>query len=405
MGMKRKLTKTGRYFTEKRTLATRFIGAPLPEPPPGRRPSVRLCMSGPTEKVKMSGAELAASFGPAVTSDALFFLDTSIYSTCTCKPLWDMILSKQVLITPMVWTELRPWLTNPHKNREIRAFVLDAVENQVAQAQQLVSAANLTTGQPIVRGNPEGLKRDRLSVHLNDSPLDKFCRTHAYEYYFRLLSLRKIMGPVITAAFERKHNRCPTTDEFTAAVQSQFGERGLQFAQKGKDDVGSPNMLTDEQTVVMAVFAAIMTGREVYIITMDTDLQDQFAKLFALIKEHYRAMLAAEIFATQRDKMAFRETPIEAASHTLNCWAESSILQLRLPELEFDVLPSTYRSTVVHCILLTSDVEKMSYSWFTIEADTARVLRTKAATNGLSTDRFGDRQLHDSHPTLVAGAA
>src|SRR5208282_619566 len=75
-------------------------------------------------------------------------------------------------------------------------------------------------------------------------------------------------------------------------------------------------------------------------------------------------------------------------------WAVSPILQLRMPETEFDVLPSAYRSTVAHCILLSSDFEKtpkMSYSCFTIEADTARVLRIKQATNGLSTDRFGDR--------------
>jgi hypothetical protein len=52
----------------------------------------------------------------------------------------------------------------------------------------------------------------------------------------------------------------------------------------------------------------------------------------------------------------------------------------------------------------------MSYSCFTIEADTARVLRIKAATNGLSTDRFGDRNctvrtqrlLPEQHEVIVS---
>jgi hypothetical protein len=299
----------------------------------------------------MSGAELAASFGPSVKSDAIVFLDTSIFSTCTSKPLWNLFLSRQVLITPMIWTELRPWLTNPHKNQEIRRVVLDSVGNQVALIKQLDLVAN-EASPPIVQDNAGILKRRRVSVCLDDSHLGKLCRAHAYDYYVRLLSLRKIMGPVIAEAFERKHKRPPSPDEFTATVQSQFGERGLQFARKGKDDSGSANMFTDEQTVVMAVLTAILTGCEVYIVTMDTDLPDQFGKLFLLIKEHYRAMLAAELFATQPEKMAFNETTIDDPSSMLNPWAVSSILQLRLPETEFNVLPSTYRSTVAHCILL-----------------------------------------------------
>ncbi|HEV3387087.1 MAG TPA: hypothetical protein VG097_19870 [Gemmata sp.] len=393
MGKKRNLTKTGRYFEEKKPLATRFMDRPLPEPTPGRLPFLRLYKTGPTEKVEMSGAELAASFGPSVKSNAIFFLDTSIFSTCTNKPLWNLFLSRQVLITPMVWTELLPWLKNPHKNQDIRKIVLDAVGNQLALINQLALASNRASP-PIVQINSVIPEHYRMSVCLDDSHMGKLCREHAYDYYFKLLSLRKIMGPVIAKALERQHNRPPTQDEFTAAVQSQFGERGLQFAQKGKKNIGSANLFSDEQTVVMAILTAILTGCEVYIVTMDTDLPEQFAKLFLLIKEHYRAMLAAELFATQPDKMPLKETSVDNTSPMLNAWVMSSILQLRLPETEFDVLPSTYRSTVVHCILLSSDFEKtpkMSYSCFTIEEDTSRVLRIKAATNGLSTNQFGDR--------------
>lgn len=143
----------------------------------------------------------------------------------------------------------------------------------------------------------------------------------------------------------------------------------------------------------MAVLTAILEGREVYIVTKDQDIPDQLAKLFLLIKEHYRAMLAAERYANDPGSMAFQEVAIRDVRPETNAWVGETILQLSLSEMEFDVLPREFRSVVVHCIHLSRDETApwVSYSSFTMDTQTARVLRVKAATGGLSTDRFGDR--------------
>ena len=149
--------------------------------------------------------------------------------------------------------------------------------------------------------------------------------------------------------------------------------------------------LADEQLVVMAMLTAILEGREVYIVTMDTDVPEQFGKLFLLIKEHYRAMLVAERHAEQSVNLGFRELPVGEAPNP-DFWTGPTILEARLPETEFDVLPKSFRSVVAHCILLGRGANPtVSYSWVTIDADTARVLQIKAATSGQSTDRFGER--------------
>ena len=380
------LTKTGRYFKEKQPLATRSVIVPPSRPRPGRMPFFgsisRLLKSGPTEKLDMSGAELAASLGPSVTPDAIFFLDTCIFSSCTSKPLWDLFLSRQILITPMVSVELRDWIENPHKNREIRDLVHESVKNQFSLGEK-ASGATPSPGSAKALGN--------LGIQVR-FPHERY-QQHGYEYYFKLLALRKFMGPIIAESMEQRLGRPPDRSEYVADTQRLLRERGLALADKGIEGMKSKCPLADEQTVVMGVLTAILEGREVYIVTTDHDIPEQFNKIFLHIKEHYRAMLAAELYAMQPDRMAFREVPVREDQSETHPWTGKSILELRLPENEFDVLPREFHSTVAHCMWLDPDETrpKFSYSCFTIETETARVLRVKATTGGLSTDRFGDR--------------
>jgi hypothetical protein len=382
MRKKRKLTITGRHFEEKQPLATRPFIIPPSNPVPGRMPFLRLHKTGPTEKMDMSGAELAESFGPSVTPDAIFFLDTCIFSSCESKPLWDLFRSRQILISQMVSTELHPWIKEPHRNQEIRNWVYESVKSQFALGEDAASANPSPESASVLRN---------LGIQIR-FPNERY-QQHGYEYYFKLLALRKFMGPIIAESMKQRLGRPPSRDEFAGETQRFVRERGLVLANKGIEGMNSPNLLTDEQTVVTAVLTAILEGREVYIVTTDHDIPEQFHKLYLLIKEHYRAMLAAELYAMHPDRMAFREVSVSGNLVESNPWEGTSILELRLPEIRFDVLPHEFRSTVVHCIWLDPDEKrpKFSYSCFTMDTEAARVLRVKAATGGLTTDRFGGR--------------
>jgi hypothetical protein len=375
-------TKTGRYFQERTPLAARSILLPPVAPELRRISSSRLCIYGPTDKLDMSSAEFAASIRPSVWQNAIFFLDTGIFSVCTCKALWDLFLSRQILISPMVFRELLPWIKDPHRNREIRDLVYASVQRQSA-LEQLASSESAAPGVVKVPGDA------RIEVRFPTELYEK----HAYEYYFRLLSLRKIIGTVIAKAFEQNEGRPPSDDEFMARAHPLVGERGLQLAKKGLSGMDSPNMLSDEQTVVLGMLTAIIEGREVYIVTRDTDIPEQFGKLSLLVKEHYRAMNAALRYATQPEAMQFREVVVIDEPLVGTPWTGESILELRIPEREFNVLPPRFRPVIVHCILLGGDerAPKVSYSCFTAETNAADVLRIKAATGGLSTDRFDGR--------------
>ena len=96
MAKKRNLTKTGRYFEQATPLAVRPFIPPSTSPKPGRLPFIRLHKMGPTEKLDLSGSDIAALIAPSLTANPVFFLDTSIFSSCTAKELWDLFLSYKI---------------------------------------------------------------------------------------------------------------------------------------------------------------------------------------------------------------------------------------------------------------------------------------------------------------------
>ena len=193
-------------------MAVRAAMLPKVQPKSGRLPFLRMHYAGPTPKVNVNDAEFAAQIGPTVAPDAAFFLDTSIFSTWRCGPLWDLFLSRKILIPPMIQRELLPWLKNPIENRTLRDLVYTSVMRQL----DLASDAEKATPSPVAAS-----VLATLAVQVR-FPNERY-QQHGYEYYYRLLALRKFMGPIIATALERQHDRPPTNDEFVAAVQSQFG--------------------------------------------------------------------------------------------------------------------------------------------------------------------------------------
>jgi hypothetical protein len=217
--------------------------------------------------------------------------------------------------------------------------------------------------------------------------------SHGYNYYHDLLALRKAMGPVAAAVLEKRFQRAPTRDEFVAEVQGNFGERGFLLARKGSEIAGSPNKTTDEHLLVTAILTAIMKGSEVFIVTRDTDVLEQYVKLLVLMKENYRAMLAAERYPASPETMAFREVTVENDGVHVPAFAGCSILQLETTDFEFNPLPSTFHFVNIYCWPIGGDPSRLkaTFSTFCAETEMSKMLKVKASTGGLNTNKFGDR--------------
>jgi hypothetical protein len=285
------MTVSSRFLNERPPLAARQTSPPRFDVPPNRAPIPRLAFR---EHAKMdwSTADLAHAIGVAALRDAVLFLDTNVFTTALDPLVWEAIYTKRVFVTPGVWKEIQPWLKTPFRNKLARDCVYAAVQKQVDWHAVAQRAASL-----------EEAEAELANIQVLF--LDESFSNHGYDYYLRLLALRKAVGPSAVSFLTTRLGRGPTNDEFLAEVQRRFGMRGLHMAKKGLKDSNSPNVLNDEQLVLMAILTAIMRGTEVLIITRDTDVLEQYYKALVLMKEHYRAMCVGELYGANPQRCHF----------------------------------------------------------------------------------------------------
>lgn len=254
----------------------------------------------------------------------------------------------------------------------MRNDVVAAVQRQVARG-----------------GNTQQAGKEKIEVLF----LDEQYISHGYDYYHDLLALRKAMGPIAAKVLQKRFQRAPTKDEFLAEVQGNFGERGFLLAKKGSDAASSPNRVIDEHLLVTAILTAILKGSEVIIVTRDTDVLEQYFKVLVLMKENYRAMLAAEQYAVSPASMNFREISVENDGLHVPAFSGNSILQLETTDSEFNPLPKSFHFVNVYCWLIGGDPSRLkaTFANFCAETEMSEMLRIKAATGGQNTDKFGKR--------------
>ena len=323
----------------------------------------------PSPKLDWATADFVSYINGALPN-AGFFLDTGVFIRKLDPAIWNALSMRRILITPGVCQELLPWLRDPFCNKAVRDAVAWAAKTEFDIPTQTRGAANVNV---------------RLLI-----PDDEFTR-HGYVYYLQLLALRKMMGPLASAVLTKKLGRAPTQEEFHAEVQSQFGERGYLLAKKGLEAQNSPNRLTDEHLVVTAMLTAILKGSEVVIVTRDPDVLEQYAKLCTLMKEHYRATLIAERYAANPAAYAFKDVPLH--ENLRACFSGNSVLEFETMDSEFNPFPRQFHFVMIYCLLVGGEPDnmKVTVSSFCAETEMAHALRLKAATNGLTTDKFGGR--------------
>lgn len=381
MPRKPKMTVTSRFFEERAPIASRNVPSPFPNPPPNREAIARLAFRGPSPKLDGTAAGLAHAIGVASLRNAILFLDTNIFTTDLDISAWDAFFTRQIFITPNVYWELRPWLKNPFCNKTVRDRVVEAIKHQV-------NSASSSQESP-----PFELSKSRDIPKIEVLFFNEDFTKHGYNYYLNLLALRKMIGPMTDLYLTKHLGHRPTKDQFMAEVQRNFGRRGFLLAKKGLEAANSPNKLTDEHLVVMAVLTAIMRGREAFIFTRDPDVLEQYYKLLCLMKEHYRSMLIAEKYAASPESMAFREVPIESDGVQPPKFSGSSVLEWEIADVDFNPLPKDFHFVNIYCFLLGGGPSEMKITecCFCAETEMAQMLKIKAITGGLSTDKFDGR--------------
>jgi hypothetical protein len=386
MPQKPNMSVTSRFQAEQRPLASRRIPSPFPNPPPNRSAIPRLSFDGPSPKMGCSAEDIARAIGVHSLTNAVIFPDTNVFSREMDMAIWDAFWKRRIRLTPLVFKELLPWLKTPFRNKSVRDRVRAELNTQIS--------LDASRNQHVFSLLPSEMSSLRV-LHLNND--DEFMR-HGYDYYFRLLCLRKLLGPIANGILRKKLGRTPTNDEFVAEVQKQFGPRGLLLAKKGLQCLDSTGKLSvmkmaDEQLVVMAVLTAITRGTEVFIVTRDPDVLEQYFKLLILIKEHYRSMLIADYYAAHPDRVAFKEVPIENDGTHVPPFMGGSVLRLETTDDNFNILPRQFHFACVYCFLLADGPTEMKLTQcsFCAETEMAEVLKVKARTGGLSTDKFDGR--------------
>jgi hypothetical protein len=131
----------------------------------------------------MSPKEFARSIIQSTPSNALLFCDTNLFTRAVDFAVWDAILTRKLIIPPLVWSELRPWISTPHHNQQIS---------------QLVDHAHR-----------EGhAKFEFLQIS------DEY-KEHGFQHYFSLLSYRKRWGVELYDQLRERLARAPTDPEFS----------------------------------------------------------------------------------------------------------------------------------------------------------------------------------------------
>jgi len=319
----------------------------------------RMTFFRPSEKRDMSPKEFANSIIECVPCNGLLFCDTNFFSRPVDFAVWDAILTRKLAIPPLVWSELRPWISNPHHNQQISQLVNHAYRNGHDKVEFL--------------------------------QISNEFKTHGFEHYLTLLSYRKRRGVELHQQLQARLGRTPTEQEFKAECQTHCGDRGNRLAYKGWQDRSKRNLLADEELVVLAVLSAILRGVDVAILSRDLDVEEQFLKLLAFLQHDYSAMLVAEKYASNPAALQFEPgnwPPF--AGHVQN--DEMLVWKTDFATVQ-GLKPAEYKTVHLQSVIVGDHAANLKVTPLSFCAETGleQLLAIKKRTRGLNTDKLAGR--------------
>ena len=216
--------------------------------------------------------------------------------------------------------------------------------------------------------------------------------------YVALLEARKRLLASRLLAFEREHGRPPNKEEHAAIVAQlrTFGARAAALARKDH----SPG-IADEALVVISVFVALLTKRDVLVIADDNDVLEQFYKFTSLLRRDYEAhRLATDLRDTPNRYGARLPIPETAPVASLTERHDSSFA-VQLPNDISFLIPSGYTTRAIQVVRPRDGGE--SILWCGIE-QMESLLRVQSET-GCNSDVFLPLNVYVDLPSLPGGAS
>ena len=341
------------------------------------RPSRRLTFSIPTPKLPTPSWDLAHRLRHFFPPNVIYFPDTNFFTKKISPLVWEAMLTKRIAITPMVAEELQPWLTTPFHNKWLRDIIIDARQR--------------TTGNSLERlalFNSSDLRHERI-IFLD---LDEHFLDYAYQYYFDLLSIRRLIGLEIAKELEAASGKPADEDTVNTELMRRYGDRGLRVGREAFAKAKSPTFLADEQMIVMAGLTAILSGHETALLTWDTAIQEQHHKLWQLIDADYVAHWSAEWAAQSTNIQEFQEVRLGDQPNTIIGGENLKMMAVYRDGWNQAVLPQTFHPVFAGCLLIGGETRQMVVTpyVFCAEKEIKQLLRIKVKTEGKNTDRFGD---------------
>lgn len=371
---KKNYSVTSRYFSEK---SPEFVHSAHDVIYLAGDPFRRLSFGPIRGKQPVTSWDLANWIDATLPDNTIFFPDTNFFSKEMSRLVLKALLRKRIAITPMVLQEIQPWLATPHHNRWLRDIVLEALRRR---PQDPISQ--------ILEFDPAASWHDRI-VFLDLTP---HFLEFGYQYYFNLLSLRRLISLEIATEMSVRSGMQADRADVIRELQRRYGDRGFRLAKEALERSNSPTFLADEQLVVMAAISAICTGHSTALLTWDTAIQEQFVKLDHLLVEDFVAHRAAEWAATGDNLREFREMKKEGSKTDICAGDSALVAEFYKEEFEAGILPKPFDPVRTSCIVIGGDATNMVCSrWgFCAERGMAQLLITKSQTGGKNTPHFGD---------------
>jgi hypothetical protein len=159
-------------------------------------------------QMRWTSQNLAKTIDLVPHPNVLFFLDTNFFTKAIDDVVWEALLKRDIVITPLVRQELQPWLDRPDCNTMMRDEVRLAVN------------------------------RGHRRVHMDY--VDEALLRHGFMYYLNLLRLRKIYGFGLAQDFKRRHGRKPSKGELYGMAAPSVKDRGKLIRGRVRRSAASP---------------------------------------------------------------------------------------------------------------------------------------------------------------------
>jgi len=290
--------------------------------------------------------------------EVAFFVDSSMWDLAMDPAVWKALLGRHdsVYVIPNVRMELADWVTR-HPT--------------------FVPAKALTAESSLVD----------YAVPFTEA--NKFGR-NALTYYVSLLQWRRRAASAVKLLKEQELGRIVSTEEVTAAVQRQLGQRGLLLVHKDGRRTAFDQWATDECLTYCAAEHGIRTGRPTVLLTKDHDILEQFYKLWWFLDTHYRAMLMADEYVA--DPFRHRHYPLPDVPMLEQAFdPKDGFLLDRGPSRMNAVLPDRFTFVAVECWILGRRLTRLTFG---AEKEMHRLLEVKGQTGGLVSAGLRGRNLH-----------